>query len=222
MSRVTTEAVRTSSPVIELGDSLRVFLQDVPELRSTGGGARGSGSRVTEQMKRLFGSLLTAAYTGDLDKRGFTLRNVLTADDLWLSGDDSSRSGGIERQGTDAAEDGLWTPRAVHEAGQWHSQVYLSSNFHRECVNNPVPIDLRAYKALRSNPLAIRWRRQAGPWPLTSTGFRCVARVVQSRSRRSVPAAPPAAAAAPPGPSTAPRIDRGAAACRSAPASRRS
>ena len=60
MSWVTTEAVRTGSPVIELGDSLRVFLRDVLELRSTGGGARGSGSRVTEQMKRLFGSLLTA------------------------------------------------------------------------------------------------------------------------------------------------------------------
>ena len=49
---------------IELGESLRVFLRDVLELRSTGGGVRGSGTRVTEQMKRLFGSLLTAQCTG--------------------------------------------------------------------------------------------------------------------------------------------------------------
>lgn len=155
MSWVTTEAVRTGSPVIELGDSLRIFLRDVLELRSTGGGARGSGSRVTEQMKRLFGSLLTAQYTGGLDKRGFTLRNVLIADDLRLSEDDSSRFAGLEGPGKEAAADTLWTPQAVHEAGQWRSQVRLSSNFHRECVNNPVPIDLRAYKALRGNPLAM-------------------------------------------------------------------
>jgi len=155
MSWVTTEAVRTGSPVIELGDSLRVFLRDVLELRSTGGGARGSGSRVTEQMKRLFGSLLTAQYTGSLDKRGFTLRNVLIADDLRLSEEDSSRFAGIEGERKDAADDSLWMPQPVHEAGQWRSQVRLSSNFHRECVNNPVPIDLRAYKALRGNPLAM-------------------------------------------------------------------
>jgi hypothetical protein len=155
MSWVTTEAVRTGSPVIELGDSLRVFLRDVLELRSTGGGARGSGSRVTEQMKRLFGSLLTAQYTGGLDKRGFTLRNVLIADDLHLSDEDATRFAGVEGAAKDATDDSLWMPQPVHEAGQWRSQVRLSSNFHRECVNNPVPIDLRAYKALRGNPLAM-------------------------------------------------------------------
>jgi hypothetical protein len=54
MSWVATEAVRKQSPVIELGDSLRLFLREVLELRSSGGGQRGSGARVTEQMKRLF------------------------------------------------------------------------------------------------------------------------------------------------------------------------
>ncbi|CAL94657.1 replication protein RepA [Azoarcus olearius] len=46
MSWVSTEAVRTRSPVIQLGDSLRAFLRDVMDLRSTGGGVRGSGTRV--------------------------------------------------------------------------------------------------------------------------------------------------------------------------------
>ena len=60
MSWVATEAVRKQSPVIELGESLGLLLGDALELRSSGGGVRGSSTRVTEQMKRLFGSLVTA------------------------------------------------------------------------------------------------------------------------------------------------------------------
>ncbi len=60
MSWLSTEAVRTQSPHIELGDSLRVFLRDVMEIRGNSGGSRGASSRVAEQMKRLFGSLFTA------------------------------------------------------------------------------------------------------------------------------------------------------------------
>lgn len=156
MSWVTTEAVIKGSPVIELGDSLRMFLREVLELRSSGGGARGSATRVSEQMKRLFGSLVTAQYTGGLDKRGFTLRNVLIADDLDLDEQemldlDSEAAGGIKT----GDENQLWTPQGEHEAGQWRSQVRLSKRFFEECVTNPVPIDLRAYKSLRGSPLAM-------------------------------------------------------------------
>ncbi len=150
MSWVATEAVRNQSPVIELGDSLRLFMRDVLELRSTGGGARGSGTRVTEQMKRLFGSLVTAQYSGTQERRGFLLKNVLIADELELHDEDIA--------GLDGAEEGegtLWTPQARHEAGQWRSQVRLSNSFFKECVSNPVPIDLRAYKGLRGSPLAM-------------------------------------------------------------------
>lgn len=150
MSWVATEAVRKQSPVIELGDSLRLFMRDVLELRSTGGGARGSGTRVTEQMKRLFGSLVTAQYSGTQEQRGFVLKNVLIADELELSDEDAA---GIDAEAE--GEGALWTPQAKHEAGQWRSQVRLSTNFFKECVSNPVPIDLRAYKALRGSPLAM-------------------------------------------------------------------
>jgi hypothetical protein len=157
MSWVATEAVQKKSPVIELGDSLRVFLRDVLELRSNGGGKRGSGARVTEQMKRLFGSMVTAQYSGTLEKRGFTLRNVLIADELNLDEDDSKALDLLEAPaaGTDEDAQKLWTPQATHEAGQWRSQVRLTNNFFQECINNPVPIDLRAYKALRGSPLAM-------------------------------------------------------------------
>ena len=152
MSWVTTEAVQNKSPVIELGDSLSQFLREVLELRSTGGGRRGVGTRVTEQLKRLFGSLLTAQWSGGLDKRGFVLKNVLIADDLELSEADLQK---LKRLDAPAAEQELWTPQARHEAGQWRSHVRLSDRFFQECVTNPVPIDLRAYKSLRGNPLSM-------------------------------------------------------------------
>ncbi len=150
MSWVATEAVRKQSPVIELGDSLRLFMRDVLELRSTGGGARGSGTRVTEQMKRLFGSLVTAQYSGSQEHRGFLLKNVLIADELAIDDDDVPAL-----DAADGSDSSLWTPQEKHEAGQWRSQVRLSNGFFRECVANPVPIDLRAYKALRGSPLAM-------------------------------------------------------------------
>lgn len=145
LSWVSTEAVRKKTPIIEIGDSLRFFLREVLDLRSNGGGARGSGSRVTEQMKRLFGSLITAQYSGTQQNRGFMLKNVLIAQELELH-DDEFKSN---------LDDGLWTPQESHEAGAWQSKVRLTDNFFQECIKNPVPIDIRAYKALRGSPLAM-------------------------------------------------------------------
>lgn len=140
MSWVTTEAVRKQSPVIELGDSLRTFLRDVLDLRASGG-KRGTATRVSEQMKRLFGSLITAQYSGSQEKKGFVLKNVLIADELQVNEDEP--------------ESALWTPQQGHEAGTWQSKVRLTNNFFQECITNPVPIDLRAYKVLRGSPLAM-------------------------------------------------------------------
>lgn len=138
MSWVATEAVKRQSPEVELGDSLSSFLRDVLDVKR-GGGARGTSTRVAEQMKRLFGSLLTAQYGGGLH-RGFTLKNVLIADELDVDDDEVDR---------------LWTPQELEVAGRWNSKVRLSQNFFQECITSPVPIDLRAYKALRGSPLAM-------------------------------------------------------------------
>ena len=169
MSWVATEAARNKSPVIELGESLRLFMRDVLDIKSSSGGSRGSGPRVSEQMKRLFGSLITAQYSGSLEHRGFQLRNILIAESLDMTEDDEKRIDNLSSEpenttptGHTTAElksetkDGaLWTPQSGHEAGQWRSQVRLTTAFYKECVTNPVPIDLRAYKQLRSSPLAM-------------------------------------------------------------------
>lgn len=149
MSWVATEAVRTQSPMIELGDSLSAFLRDVLEVQR-GGGVRGTSTRVNEQMKRLFGSLITAHYTGAQQQRGFKLRNVLIAEELELDEDANLLDEHGEPRGPQ-----LWTPQESSEAGRWQSKVKLSNSFFQECVTSPVPIDLRAYKALRGSPLAM-------------------------------------------------------------------
>ena len=158
MSWVATEAVRTKSPDIELGDSLSTFLRDVLDIQR-GGGKRGSNTRVAEQMKRLFGSLITAQYTGGLSGRGFTLRNVMIAEGLEL---DDGFEDALHLDPEDppqtplhAPSSPLWTPQEREIAGAWRSRVRLSDGFFRECITKPVPIDLRAYKALRGSPLAM-------------------------------------------------------------------
>lgn len=141
MSWLTTEAVLTKSPTIQLGDSLSHFLREVLEIRTITGGANGTGTRVTEQMKRLFGAFVSARYEAkDALDRSWSLKNVMIADHVKLK---------------EASGDYLWKPQAPEDMGKWKSEVRLSENFFREIVDRPVPIDLRAYKALRKVPLAM-------------------------------------------------------------------
>ena len=162
MSWVTTEAVRTQSPELHLGDSLTRFLNEVMGVQA-GGGPRGSATRVTEQMKRLFGALITAQYNGTAKQRGFTLRNVLIAEEFNLSDEDMRTLDGKPRletsQGVHASdasqEDALWDPQVPSVVGQWQSKLRLTNSFYRECVDGPVPLDMRAYKALRDSAMAM-------------------------------------------------------------------
>lgn len=154
MSWVATEAVRTKSPVLELGDSLSHFLRDVLGLQR-GGGARGSSTRVVEQMKRLFGSIVTAQYSGDLEgSRGFLLRNVVLAEEIKLNESTFEKNLEEQLENSDNSEGVLWVPQK-EDAGKWKSELRLSQQFFKECIERPVPIDLRAYKALRGSPLAM-------------------------------------------------------------------
>ena len=159
-SWVATEAVRTQSPEIELGDSLSSFLREVLELGSRGGGKRGSASRVSEQMKRLFGAAISAQDT----RRGFEVRNITLVDYASVSDatfqriDQAVGYRAIKSDAPTVDKDDapmLWTPQAIEHAGQWRSRLVLTHAFFSECTTSPVPIDLRAYKALRGSALAM-------------------------------------------------------------------
>ncbi|WKB50534.1 replication protein RepA [Eleftheria terrae] len=160
MSWVSTEVVRTNSPELELGDSLASFLRDVLDLER-GGGKRGSSTRVTEQMKRLFGASITATGTGQSNRR-FQLRNMSVVSEVDLDEVEFERrlaGSGYEAEpasegAASADEVQLWTPQASGHHG-WKSRVLLTEYFFNELRSSPVPIDLRAYRALRGSPLAM-------------------------------------------------------------------
>jgi hypothetical protein len=114
--------------------------------------------------------LITAQYTGNQGQRGFTLRNVLIANGVDFRDEDFadlendpvqtletelvSGSPAVPEVAADSAAK-LWVPQEKNEAGKWQSQVRLSNEFFEECIKSPVPMDLRAYKALRGSPLAM-------------------------------------------------------------------
>jgi hypothetical protein len=125
---MTTEAVQTKSPVLELGDSLSAFMRQL-DMEMTGG-KNGTITALKNQARRFFASTFTAIYE-DHEK---------TAD-----------------MGFRVAEDSLiwWNHSDPEQAGLWNSTVTLSNKFFNEIQKNPVPIDMRAIKALKKSPLAL-------------------------------------------------------------------
>jgi hypothetical protein len=125
---LSTEAVKTKSRELELGDSMSSFMREL-DLVPTGG-RWGSITRLKEQTRRLFSSTISAIYEGD---DGTAILNQPIADKtiLW------------------------WDPKAPEQAALWKSSVTLSESFYKELIEHPVPVDLRAIKALKRSPLAL-------------------------------------------------------------------
>ena len=127
---LSTEAVRTRSRRVELGRSLSEFMRAL-DMAPTGG-QRGDITRLRNQMTRLFSAAITCRY--DDDGAGYSgLRNFPLADkvDLW------------------------WDPRRPDDQTLWESSITLGGKFYQELIDHPVPLDMRALKALRRSPLAL-------------------------------------------------------------------
>ena len=126
---MTTEAVRTKRRNIELGDSLAGFLRQLG-MQSTGG-KNGTITRFKDQARRL--SAATAYFLYDNKKRELGKKFSLIEEWEYWWGDDNQ-----------ASEE---TPQA--------NSVTLSEGFYKALLAHPIPIDLRAVKALRRSPLAL-------------------------------------------------------------------
>ena len=128
LSWITTEAVQTKQRELELGDSLSAFMRELDMVPT--GGRWGSITRLKEQMTRLFSSSVTLTYD---DGSTWALESVKPVDSarLW------------------------WSPKEPEQAALWKSTILLSQSFFDEITSRPVPIDLRALKALRKSPMAI-------------------------------------------------------------------
>ena len=135
MAWLTTEAVRTKSPMLELGSTLSGFMEEVGIGKATGG-RWGSITRLRDHTNRLFSTSIACSYTCLEKDSGYELDSKLNISlihraNLW------------------------WGPRQPDQGLLWKSNVTLSSEFFKEITNNPIPIDMRALKALKKSPLAL-------------------------------------------------------------------
>jgi hypothetical protein len=130
LSWLTTEAVKTQSRELVLGDSLSGFMREL-DLVATGG-QWGSITRLKEQSVRLFATSITAFYQNEQDQStGLVNRTVADSALLW------------------------WDTKTPEQASLWKSSVTLSEPFYSEIINNSVPIDMRAIRALKRSPMAL-------------------------------------------------------------------
>lgn len=126
---MTTEAVKTKSPELNLGKSLSSFLKKL-KLRHSGG-ERGSATCVREQMMRLLTCHISCVY--------YDKKNGICGGDQYLL----SRSFKL-----------WWNPIKPDQkdflAG---SKIILAKDFFEELIKKPIPIDFRALAMLRKSPL---------------------------------------------------------------------
>lgn len=128
VSWLTTEAVRTNEREVVLGDSMAQFMSQLGLYRT--GGKRGDITRFRDQCMRLFASTVICIYT-------------------------DQKLGAIKRLGV--AEEAMiwWDPKQPAQAGLWDSTVTLTREFFSEVTSCPVPVDMRALKALKSSSMAL-------------------------------------------------------------------
>jgi hypothetical protein len=150
-----TNAVRTQSREIELGDSMSAFMKSLG-LNVTGG-VRGDVTRLKNQSTRLFSSTVNVRYEDDA-KSLILNRPIATQFSLWWS-------------------------RDREQSSLWKSSVVLSDEFYREIVEHPIPIDIEVLKLLKASPMQLDlycWltyrmsylrRRTVVPWPSLAAQF---------------------------------------------------
>jgi len=131
---ITSEAVRTKCRHLELGHSLADFMRQVGLSPETGRGKRGDARRLKDQMMRLF-----AASISFQQKRrtqtgvGQRTLGMLVAPrrELW------------------------WDPRELAQGNLWQSWIELGEDFYETLTSAPVPVDVRALRALNNSPLSL-------------------------------------------------------------------
>ena len=133
---LTAEAVRTRCRTIELGSSLSDFMFQLGLNTDNGsvGAKRSDARRLRDQMERLFRA--TISFDRATTEGG-------RAGNAWL--DMQVTSGG----------EVWWSPRDPSQAALWGSWIELGEKFFKAILAAPVPLDMRALKALKRSPLAL-------------------------------------------------------------------
>ena len=136
MAWVSTEAVKTQSPVLVLGNSLTEFMNKLG-INSDSSGRRGERTRLRNQMDRLFNSTVQFIY------------EPKAPDGASLGVKDTFNS-------TVARKTHLvWNPKKPNEPVLWESTVELGHDFFHDILRHPFPLDMNILKALKKSPLGL-------------------------------------------------------------------
>jgi len=131
---ITTDAVRTKNPRIELGNSLRGFMAELGLNSSNGssGAKRSDARRLRDQMERLFRSRISfEATAGTNGRKAWLDMQVAPKGEFW------------------------WNPKDPDQAALWGSWIELGADFFAAITAYPVPADMRALRALKGSALAL-------------------------------------------------------------------
>jgi hypothetical protein len=128
LSWLVTEAVRTKSQELILGTSLSDFMSALGLLPT--GGRWGNIARLRDQLRRLFGASISCAYIDGMVSSGMGF-NLVKEYNLW------------------------WDPKSPGQTTLWQSNVILGTDFFNEIIDRPVPIDMRALRALKGSAMAL-------------------------------------------------------------------
>jgi Plasmid encoded RepA protein len=130
----TTEALRMKSRRLELGDNLNGFMVELGLNPATGGGKRGDAKRLRDQMERLF----RARFSFEKSQTDQTHNGK-----AWLNMDVVSKG------------EFWWSVKDPQQATLWGSWIELGEDFFQCVTAAPVPVDIRALRALKRSPLAL-------------------------------------------------------------------
>jgi hypothetical protein len=131
---ITTEAVLTKNRRLELGQSLAGFMRELG-LDPGHGGKRGDAKRLRDQMMRLFRCRISfeevRESSGGMQGMAWLDMEVAPLGEYW------------------------WDPKQPEQETLWGSWVELGEKFFEAITSAPVPVDMRALRALRRSPLAL-------------------------------------------------------------------
>lgn len=128
---IVTEAIRTKSREIKLGNTLNEFLREIGLDPRTGGGKRSDAKRLRDQMMRLFRCRISFEYSEESRRQSWLDMQVAPKGEFW------------------------WDFKDPGQAALFESHIVLGEDFFKAITAAPVPVDLRALLPLKQSPLAI-------------------------------------------------------------------
>ncbi|ADW71458.1 replication protein RepA [Granulicella tundricola] len=125
-----TEATRTKSRRITLGDSLPDFMREIGLNPRNGSGERSDVARLKEQMTRLFTAQINVEQAEEAHEMNVYMP-VTSKTEFW------------------------WAFKTSADRSLWDSWIELGEDFFKMVTASPVPVDMRALRALKRSPLAL-------------------------------------------------------------------